>query len=185
MRRSTLPGRTTKGIVTRTEYNQLLDYIEWLSSVAVTGVGPGLVTVPNIQGRSVALGTARVGDWFFAKITAATAATTDRKWYYSWSEVEKSGAGYTANTWSVKSGGKSGASDNADTRAYNLKEYSNTGTLSNGLATSHLLGTFKPVAIPNGTIVKMYAVTRSDSGATEYWFDEPIAMDGGCSSAGL
>jgi hypothetical protein len=114
---------------------------------------------------------ASVRDWFIARISGATQDGTNKRWVYTFVELEKTSAGY--NGWADKTSGRTG-------NCYNLIEDQNgaTGTYGNGVASVNLVGTFTVKPCPTGTRIMLHAV---DAGGTaEYWFSYENAIDGEC-----
>jgi len=110
---------------------------------------------------------------FFARISGNTADGTNR-WYYSFVEVEKTGAGY--DNWTTQAGGRTGT-------ARNLSEDINdaAGVQGNGVDLANLDTadyTFTIQAVPTNGLVRVWE-TRTGA-TTEYWFQYENGVDGTC-----
>lgn len=112
------------------------------------------------------------GAGFWAKVDSSSQDGTNKRWAYTFTEVEKTSAGYGG--WAVKSGGRTGT-------AYNSIEDQNgaTGTWGNGVASTNLTGTITIKAAPNSTRIWLVPVALT-TGAIEYWFSYENGVDGAC-----
>ena len=119
---------------------------------------------------------------FWAEITGYEVADSpaQNRWNYSWSEVEKTAAGYDG--WLTLAGGRTGAYN-----GYNSIEEDNTGadTEGNGVNVSNLdtedyTFTIQPAAL--SAVVRMHTVGFLVGSAqyTEYWFSYENGVDGSC-----
>jgi hypothetical protein len=156
---------TTTVFVPATQYNEMVDIVDWLMQNAITNVGEGLEAPTGVYGRSVSAS----GLSFWAKITGSAADGTNR-WKYAWAEVEPPANGY--GTWIAT--GRTGTTTTNPAR--NTVENMNaaTGTQGNGVDVANFSGTFAMQPAPANVIVRMY-VTRG-----KMWFEYPNAVDGAC-----
>lgn len=105
-----------------------------------------------------------------ARITASTVLdAVNFRYTYSWQEAILTAAGAAA-----KGVGLTGT-------AISISELSNsaTGRYSYGVNPANLVGTFTPVAIPNGTFVLITPMRRQD-GALRWVIINTQAIDGTC-----
>jgi hypothetical protein len=159
------------------DINQFVDAIEELRKLTV---GAGLELHRSSMGTTISLLPSKVqAGYFWAKITGHVADGTNR-WKYTWEEVEKTKAGYTAGAWTKVEGGKEGTAGNG-LQARNLSEVINlaTGMLGNGVNTSSLVGTFAVIPCPTGNPVLMQTIKLPDN-TIEYFFDHQNGIDGAC-----
>lgn len=108
----------------------------------------------------------------YGKITNSTQDGTNKRWIYTFRQVEKTTAGYTG--WSLKSGGESGL-------VYNFIEDINmaTGDFGNGVNSTNLEAGFDIKPIPTNVIVLIYRIARTDN-QMEYWTTYENGVDGSC-----
>jgi hypothetical protein len=159
------------------DINQFVDAIEEIRRLTV---GAGLELHRSSMGTTISIKQAKPqAGYFWAKIAGSTPDGANR-WKYTWEEVEKTKAGYTALAWTKIEGGKEGTAENGN-YARNLSEVINleSGLLGNGVNTSSLVGTFKVIACPTGNPVLMQSIKLPDN-TTEYWFDHQNGIDGNC-----
>lgn len=115
--------------------------------------------------------------FIYAKITGSTQDGSNKRWKYSWEQVEKTAVGYGG--WTTKSGGLSGT-QNAFNHIENMN--SSSGGYGNGVSSTNLVGTIDIKAVPNNAIVSLELVRFLVSGTPtkEYWFRYENGVDGAC-----
>lgn len=130
----------------------------------------------------VRLGNPPPRDEFWGEVTGntRTSGTSVPQWRYSFKEkAERKNAGYGG--WLDLSGGRTG--NGTTSGAFNFAEDKNdvsSTPYGNGIASSNIASTGLSLQpIPTGRIVRMWSVSRGTNG-TEYWFQEPNAVDGSC-----
>lgn len=113
---------------------------------------------------------------FWGKITASSADGTNR-WSYTFSEVEKTAAGYAG--WAVRDGGWSGTARNT---LENMN--SGTGVQGNGVDVdgADWPADFDIEACPTNAIVRIHRETfmASETATEEFWFQYANGVDGTC-----
>lgn len=113
----------------------------------------------------------------FFGLIASSSTDGSNRWAYSIDEAVQGGAGYTG--WAARTGGR-------DVTARNMAEVGNTATIVGGVnvdGTDYPAG-FVPKPVPNGTLVLVWQVMKSDQSATEFWFNYgPTPHDGTCEAA--
>lgn len=112
----------------------------------------------------------------YGTITGGGQDGSNKRWIYTFAEVEKTSVGYGG--WTTKSGGVTGS-------AYNRVEDMNgaSGLYGNGVDSANLTGMMDIQRAPNGVIVRLDIVRGVDGDAapiTEYWFDYENGIDGDC-----
>lgn len=108
----------------------------------------------------------------YAKITGNAQDGSNKRWIYTFRQVEKTTAGYGG--WSLKSSGASGY-------LFNFVEDINlvVGTYGNGVDQANFEGSMDIKAIPNNVIVTAQPITRTN-GQIEYWTSYENGVDGSC-----
>ena len=153
------PYKNSNRIVTRDEFNALLDYVEAIKPVG----GVGVLTTQTGNGTAI-----RVSNDGFAvvRITGHTLISgASNKWEYAYCVV-------------VFNSTTSAFVDTATTGVcYNLCEVMNSssGLQGNGVNLSNLTGTFAIIPIPTNSILKMASFGGSN------WVEYQNAVDGACS----
>lgn len=113
---------------------------------------------------------------FTARITGNTQDGTNKRWAYSFIEVEKTVAGYSG--WTDLANGRTGTVRNR------LEDQNGaSGTYGNGVSSLNLTGTFDIIPIPTGTRIRVDPVsvaTNSDVFSVEYWTTYANGVDGAC-----
>lgn len=110
---------------------------------------------------------------FFGLINANETDGTNR-WLYTVDEAILTGAGYSG--WAARTSGR-------QVDARNMAEVGNTASIAGGVDTG---GTDYPAGfsakpVPDGTLVQVWQVMKSDQSATEWWFNYgPTPHDGTC-----
>ena len=150
---------------------------ELMQPTRVSGTGGAGTT--NGPAGAIVWAQPTASDSFWGQITGSTAGAIADQWTYTFSEVEKTTAGYGG--WTAKSGGRTGD-------CYNSIEDMNTGVgghvEGNGVDIANLdpLGLGSPgwaiMPCTTGNVVKITTVTVGET--TEYWFSYENGVDGGC-----
>lgn len=150
---------------------------EWLSQafpeqartegerVAMGGTGARQPVVPISPGVS---STPASTGLLFIRITGAAQDGANQRWNYTAQEVSSSTGAY--GSWSVVSGGWSGAARNGVEEPNGA-----SGLFGNGVNSANLSGTFALQRVPNGVVVLARLV------GSVAWFDLANGVDGGCS----
>lgn len=111
-------------------------------------------------------------DAFFCKTTANSRDGSNWRWTYTIQEVTKSSTGFTG--WATIGSALTPS-------AYNFIEAANgaSGVMGNGVDTANLETGFEIKPVPNGTLLRAYAVIANGT-TTEYWFSYENGVDGSC-----
>lgn len=140
--------------------------------------GPGILVTGGASNDVIALAPGfRPAGGFWARVTASTADGTNR-WTYTFSEVQKTGAGYTG--WSIRSGGRTGTARNTFEDINDAAGIQGNGINIDGSA---FPDNFDIQPIPAGTIVWVVRVVRAGSQVAEFWLSYVNAVDGTCDPA--
>lgn len=111
------------------------------------------------------------GRWF--RVVSAAKDGTHIRWTFTAKRIVKATPGY---------GGWGDDTDTADYTLYNGVDDANgaTGVYGSGLNSANLTGTFQHVPLGAGAKVHARPVTVASTGATEWWIDVVLTVDGAC-----